>query len=90
MLAKKDLYRLPDGTTTTSYTRYIKEYRALGKMVAEVTNGELYACAFDPGVLLCATPKGTRKYSGAVDLPSEFLLSLRDFLTTLGWKPKRK
>lgn len=52
-MKKKEVARwrlLPDGSTTRSARRYIKEWRALGLIIAEELGLPLVLVAFDPGL----------------------------------------
>ena len=44
----KRKYLLPDGKTTTSTTKYVKEWRELGKPFCELVGVKIYA--FDPDI----------------------------------------
>lgn len=55
-------YRLPTGKTTSSVTRYLREWSKTTKAVARKLDACVYA--YDPGVCVCL-PDG----SGAVTLP---------------------
>ena len=85
---KGEKYCLPDGMVTTDADKYIDSYRALGRMIEEVTNGDVVLGAFDPGLTLYVTEKGKHKYRESLSLPSSFLLSLMAFLRRYGWKPR--
>lgn len=60
---KPEFRRLPDGNTTTSLRKYLKEWRGLGDVVAQELNGAVVA--FDPGFLI-------RTENTTLDIPMSF------------------
>lgn len=58
-----ELYRTPDGKTTTSVKRYLKEWNALKKPLEKAL--DLESIGFDPGFLM--RPKGG---GNSVEIPT--------------------
>lgn len=65
-------YRLPDGTTTTSATKYSKTWRKLAKPIEKMMGWDLYA--FDPS-LTFSKPNGNLSA-----LPVDLVIKINELL----------
>jgi hypothetical protein len=49
---RADVFKLPDGTTTTNFPAYVRAWKRVGRSVGRVFGMQLLA--FDPGIQLCS------------------------------------
>ena len=70
----KPAYMLPSGLRTKSHERYVREWKALGKAIADATDSRLVCC--DPGLLFA------RRYGlcDTWEVPTDVALNLEQAL----------
>lgn len=72
----KRTYRMPDGSITTSATRYSKEWRKLGEDFGSIIGGELFG--FDPDF---SYRFGDNQYSPTI--PASIVIKVLDHIEEL-------